>query len=385
MAIRFDAATDRITYSASNPPDPASGITIAFWTYISVDQNTDSTMLRLHQASGSTTVLNLAMGGDGQTPNIFTVGGSVTSPTTCTAAAYYYVVVTVTGTTGTIYVTDYATSTTTSASGTINTVGQPTGLTVGGRSASDATESYNGRMALLRYWSVVLSGPERDAERVSTVPVRTADLWSDWPFPDDTDLTDHVAGHNFVAGSTAVTTEASPVLNATVNGTAAGPLGSLTASATGSRVVAGTATAPLAGVTASAAGVPTVSGTGTAPLAGLTASATGRRTVAGSAAAALAGLAASGSGRPTVLGHLVGPLGALAASATGKRTVVGLAAAPLTYSSTSAGRRTRHGIAVAALGSLTAQGTATGATHDIRLAASVPASRRWRTTVAAQS
>lgn len=386
MAVRFDADTDRISYTASNPPDPAAGSTLAWWTYLSVDRNDFSCILRLHFASGGSTTINVATAGDGTTPNIFTVGGSVSAATGLTVGAWYYLVVTISSSSSaTIYVTDLATSTTTSASGTISTNGAPTGITVGGRSPSDGSEWFNGRIAYLRHWSAVLSGPERDAERVSTVPVRTTNLWSAWPLADATDLSDHFSTHHFSAGTTAVTTEAGPTLSQTVTGTALATLGALTAPATGVRTVHGSTTATLAGLAATASARRTVAGQLVAGLAGLSAAASARRTVLAQLASDLAGLSASAPAWRTVLAQLAAALAGLSGSATARRTVAGQLAAPLGFTATATGRRTRHGTAVASLGFLTALGSATGSAHDIHLTATLAPARRWAASVAVQS
>lgn len=78
---------------------------------------------------------------------------------------------------------------------------------------------------------------------------------------------------------------------ATVTGTAAGPLGSLTAAATAVRTAFGTASAALDGLVATAIGRRTAFGTATAPLGAVAGSATGTRTVVGVAAASIGALA----------------------------------------------------------------------------------------------
>lgn len=101
-----------------------------------------------------------------------------------------------------------------------------------------------------------------------------------------------------------------------VSGTAAAPLGGLSAAAAGVRDRPGVAAAPLGALTATAAGVVS-SVKATAPLGALNATAAGRRRTAGTAAAALGGLAASALGRRRTFGSASAPLGGLAAAAAG--------------------------------------------------------------------
>jgi hypothetical protein len=247
MSVRFDAASDRVTSSGSNPPDPAAGLTVAFWVRPRVDRNDFSTMIRLHGGvvPGSSTALNIATGADGLTPSIFTFGGTVTAPGPLAVDEWTYLVVTVLGTVGTIYLTDPDTEVTTSASGTVGGGATPTGLTVGGRSATDDTEWFNGGEQYLRLWSTVLSELERDAERVSMEPVREADLWADYVLATASDLTDHSGhGRDLTAGATPVDTEDDPPVNPPPSTGLAGrvtgrpvPTGSVTAAA--SRALAG--------------------------------------------------------------------------------------------------------------------------------------------------
>lgn len=211
MAVRFDAATDRVSYSASNPPAPSAGMTITAWAYLSADQNNNTTFARLHAASGGSTVGTFATSSDGTSgPNYFSTGGSVTNATGFVVGAWRKVAWSASGTTGKSYVATVGGATEVD-SGTVATGTAPTGITLGGRSAGDSTEWLNGRLAYVRVWSAELSQAEIEAEWASTVPVRTANLWADWPLSVHTDLTDHSGnGRNLVAGSTATTTEDGP-------------------------------------------------------------------------------------------------------------------------------------------------------------------------------
>lgn len=67
MAVRFDAATDRVNYSGSGLPDPETAFTVTFWAYLSVDRDDFSAMARLSASSGASTVANISTHGSGTT------------------------------------------------------------------------------------------------------------------------------------------------------------------------------------------------------------------------------------------------------------------------------------------------------------------------------
>jgi len=211
MSVRFDTASDRVSYTASNPPAPSTGFTLTAWAYLSADQNNNTTFARLHAAAGGSTVATLATSSDGTGgPNYFTGGGSVTNATGFVVGEWRKVAWSASGTTGKSYVATPAGSTEVD-SGTVATGTAPTGLTLGGRSAGDASEWLDGRLAYVRLWSAELLQAEIEAEWASTTPVRTSGLWADWPLSVHTDLTDHSGnGRNLVAGSTPTTTEDGP-------------------------------------------------------------------------------------------------------------------------------------------------------------------------------
>lgn len=253
MAVRFDTATDRISYTASNPPSTAA-FTITAWAYVSTDTDANATLARLHAATGGTTIATWATGSDGLSgPNYFTTSGSITNATNFAVGAWRKVAIAATGTTGKSYVATVGGATEVD-SGTIAT-GQPTGITLGGRSVGDSSERFDGRLAYVRVWSAELTQVEIEAEWASTTPVKTANLWADWPLTVHTDLTDHSGnGRNLVAGATAVTTEADPPISSSTTGLVAAsvplPTASVAAGVTDTAGMAGSVpllTAQLAG------------------------------------------------------------------------------------------------------------------------------------------
>lgn len=252
MSVRSDADTDRLTCSDS-PPDPTTtGITITGWAYLVVDRNDFSTLCRVHGGAvpGTSTALNVATASDGTTLSLFTPSGSLTG-TAMTVGAWSRWAATMQGTAGVIYRAD-AEGATGSSSGAVGTAVTPTGVTLFGRSAADATEWANARLAYVRVWSGVRNQAAIEAEWASSTPVVTANLWADWPLASHTDLTDHSGnGHHLVAGSTSTSTEADPPLTDTIVGTMAGSWAGTTGAMLGHRVVYGS----LSGSWAGSAGV----------------------------------------------------------------------------------------------------------------------------------
>lgn len=300
MAVRFDAATDRISL-LTTVPDPAAGITIAGWAYVSVDTNNNAVFVRLHAADGGSTTLNFATDSDGLGgPGYFTVGGSILASTGMAVGAWRKVAVTCTGTSGTVYVATPGGATEVDA-GTVSGAASPTGLTFGARAHNNGDESFNGRLAYWRLWTTVLSQAQVEAEWLSTTPVVTSNLWADWPLASAADLTDHSGnGRDLTAGSTAVTTEDGPPLAADVTGVLAANLSSPGATVVGTRVVGAVASSSLAGPTATGAGTRRVVAVAVAGLGAVGGSVSGHRAVVATAAAGL--------GRPTATITLAGPL-----------------------------------------------------------------------------
>ena len=274
MAVRFDAATDRISYTASNPPS-TTAFTITAWALVAVDTDTNATIARLHASTGGSTIATWATGSDGLSgPNYFTTGGSISNATNFTVGSWRKVAICATGTTGKSYVATVGGGTEVD-SATVAT-GQPTGITLGGRSSGDGTEWFNGRLAYVRVWSTELTQSEIEAEWGSATPVRTANLWADWPLTVHTDLTDHSGnGRNLTAGSTATTTEADPPITTTNTG-----------------VVEASIPMPTAAVPGTGSAAATLAGSVPMPTATLTATATTTVTVAGSIPVSVAGMAA---------------------------------------------------------------------------------------------
>jgi hypothetical protein len=216
MAVRFDAASDRLSYSASSPPTPNSGFTITLWAYVSVSRGDYSTLVRLWTGSDSNVPVTFDTDSDGLTgPQYFSTSGIVNGSLGMAVGAWRKLAVT-RNSSGTAK--NYAATqvgVTQVSSGAIGSIPDPIGVTLAGRTPAEANEWFNGRLAYVRVWSRELSQTEIETEWSSTVPVSVTGLWAAWPLESASDLTDHSGnGRTLVAdateGPTAVTTEAGP-------------------------------------------------------------------------------------------------------------------------------------------------------------------------------
>lgn len=210
MAVRFDAATDRISYTASSPP---ATFTITAWAYLSVDTNTNAIIARLWDAAaGNVAIWRTAVDGTGG-PTYFSSAGTISNTTGFVVGEWRKVAITRTGASAQTLVAT-PTGSTEVDSGAASTA-IPAGITLAARHPDDGAQPWNGRLAHMRIWSAVLSQAEIEAEWASPTPVRTSGLWAAWPLAVHTDLTDTSGnGRHLVAGSTSTTTEAGPPLPA---------------------------------------------------------------------------------------------------------------------------------------------------------------------------
>lgn len=300
MASRSDAATDRVSYTASSPPDPQAGFTFTCWAYLSVDRDAFSPIIRVYTVSGDTTRFNLSTASNGTSVAIFTANntGGIIGTDALTVGSWLFIAATQagTGSTDTILYTATPTGALNAVSGLASGGSSATGLALFGRSAGDGSQWLNGRIAYARYWSTVLTPIEIAAERTSLTPVKTTSLWASWPLTDSTDLTDHFSTHNLVAGSTSLSTEDNPPYAyptaVTGTGTALAPTVTTGSSATSAPagVATGAGTALAASLTIGAAtGLATATGTAPGSAAAL-AVAAGHPAGAGVAAAVTASL-----------------------------------------------------------------------------------------------
>lgn len=318
MSQRSDQATDRVTYAASPPPSPATAFTATFWARLRVDRDDFSTMMRLHSASGGSTTVNLATGSSGTTPVVVSPGntGGIIGADPLVVDTWLMLAITSAGTgatDGKLYTRTVGGSTNV-VTGQVSGGATPDGITLFGRSAGDSGEWFNGGLAYVRVWSAVLTQGEIEAEWASATRVRTSGLWADWPML--TNINDISGnGRHLSAGTTALTTEDNPPLNASVTGTGLAAFSGLTAAAGAVRGVVGSAAAALGGLAGAVSGVRRVNGIGAFAGGVLAGTATGRRAVGGVAAGQFGPLAATASSPSHITGSGAAAFGGLTATA----------------------------------------------------------------------
>lgn len=199
MTARFSEADDRLSLAAA--PTPSAGFTFAAWVRLTADANANGTLLRLYD---TVTTLVLGVGADGTTLGCVSVGntGGV-NVSSMTVDTWYRVALTVSGTTGTVYLAEGQTGSISSQTGTVSGGSAvPTALAVGGRSPADSSEPWPGDIAYARIWDRVLSPAALEDQWKLAAPTDTP-VWADWPFTADLG-DDSGNARDLTAGATAV-------------------------------------------------------------------------------------------------------------------------------------------------------------------------------------
>jgi hypothetical protein len=207
VSARFDAATDRVFYlgGAGDPPDV---FTIALWVYVVTDLDNYSSLYRRYTSGGSG---RGQLGTDNDGISLMWWPTGVDFLHDMAEGQWTWVAAVVEGGAVDTFASDVlgALSTNTGSAGTVAGANL---ITLSGVSEGNGDEWLNGRIAYVRTWAAALTPTELEAEFASTVPVRTADLWADWPLGGD--LLDHSGnGRHLTAGATAVSWEANPPLD----------------------------------------------------------------------------------------------------------------------------------------------------------------------------
>ncbi len=125
---------------------------------------------------------------------------------------------------------------------------------------STASDALQGRLSYSRAWTAALSASEIAAERLSTTPVITTNLWGDWPLQSNGNDTSG-NGRNLTSNGTISWDTSDEPISAGITGTGGGTLAALTAAGAGTVTsgggISGSTAATLAAVTASSAGTVT--------------------------------------------------------------------------------------------------------------------------------
>ena len=143
-------------------------------------------------------------------------GGSATSATaqgTIVPGTWYFLAVTVTGTTAQIYYCAVGAASLTLALTQTITSFTPAQICVGSDGQnSSGSDYFDGSVAGLKVWTSVLTSAQLFAETVQIDPVDTTNLFDNWRFNTDTDLTGRTAGTVMTAlySSASLSTQVGP-------------------------------------------------------------------------------------------------------------------------------------------------------------------------------
>jgi hypothetical protein len=375
-AVAFDAAADALQLTGGTNPSTNTTYTVLMWVRRK-SGNQAPAFLFENDATGT----DLGLGLNAQVPGIVNGIGftwPVTIGTALTADVWYCLAMRANGTTGTVSRGDESTAMS-HASGTIPSQGAAFRLWFGGTSSTFfPTADISG----IRAWNAVLSDAEIEAERTSTTPARTANLFGDWRMSSTgTKLVDSSGlGNNLTAPGVGPWQTTGPAPN-TATGTsgtlaATTPLATLAAAGTSTVTATAAPTTPLATLVAS--GTSTVAGTesATTPLATLAASGAPIVSSAFAATTVLPGLVAAGSPVVSSTASVAAPIPTLAAvgsagsnafSATTPLATLVASGAPTVSGSLSS---TTTFATLVASGTLTVTGTETSTTPLATLVAS---------------
>ena len=206
MGIRHDAATDRLSRTASAPGLP---VTVLGWSCLRVDRNDFSSVFRAHSGGGGTTCYNIATGSSGETLCIFTpAGGTVIGTAPFVVNTWLPWAATISAVSGTLYLANASTGVLSSATAAI-TAGVPDAYTIGGRSPGDPNEWWNGSHGFLRLLTGVLT-PGALVDELFNRRSRHPNIWADYDFIDGSLLDISGNSRHLTAGSTATAADEDP-------------------------------------------------------------------------------------------------------------------------------------------------------------------------------
>lgn len=207
MAIRFNAAGQVLTGTLSLGSQSVRSY--GFWGKISVDRNVPVTFFDV-DGSGEDFFTTDSDGTSVQyLLNQAGVGGG--SSVALTVGAWYYLGVSINGTTGTFYLRSESDSSWTTQS--------LTGLSAITCTTTRLGESWvtgdwlNGCLTAVKIWTgAALTQAEFDSERVSYSAARTANLAARYELKTASDLSDYSGGGHNLSGGSGTATESGPAL-----------------------------------------------------------------------------------------------------------------------------------------------------------------------------
>ena len=208
MALRVSAENQ--AYTGSLGLGSQANFTLCLWANISVDQNAFSSAITL-DGGATTDSVGFQTTTDGVQQRIVYDDSNATNLAIMTVGTWYFMAVSVSGTTGTAYMKTASAATLTA------TTANPTtsGFTLNNIRMStftDAGQWMNGRIAHVKLWTAALTATEMFVEANNGRPFRYANLVGWWPLHNLGDFTVDYSGNgrSLTAGAGAATTEDGP-------------------------------------------------------------------------------------------------------------------------------------------------------------------------------
>lgn len=205
MAVRFDAAEG---YTSTLTLGSQTNFSFTCWGYISTDRNTWSSFWSF-DANLDGTAMMLQTDEDGQSLILYddNAPGQVANGVAHTVGQWYFMAVTVSGTSGTLYwraanTQTLSTDTWTSAARTI------TRLLIGDNRYG---EFLNGRVAAFKFWQAGLTAAEVVQESQQYQPYRTSNLRVYLPFVTNAAVDFSGNGTTFTGGATTTREDGPPI------------------------------------------------------------------------------------------------------------------------------------------------------------------------------
>jgi hypothetical protein len=174
VAVRFTADGQDLTRSLSL--GSLSAFTMACWAKISTDRNSFTTIINVDGGSNEWVVQTTSDG----TTLLATDGNTTTTPNIAlTAGVWYYIALTMSSGTATLYVRAHNASSFTTGTGTFTSPISVTTLRLG--ESVYTAEWLNGCIAAVKIWSAALTAAELGNEMWTYVPHRTTSLAAWYP------------------------------------------------------------------------------------------------------------------------------------------------------------------------------------------------------------
>jgi hypothetical protein len=211
MAVRFDALADFLTRTTALPAT-ALPFTTMGWVSLAVAPGAGAAMCCLYWGANTTGDNQYwlgAQGGPPLRPQVYVTGGAnFFGTSTLVVDIWVHLALSIAGS-GATDVKAYVNGVQ-EGSGVGATTQTPQRLTIG-RSEAGPAENWNGRIAAVKFYNVVLTAQEIQAEMAQYLPVRTSNLFAWLPLLAHTDTQDYTGLASWTVGGTLATENGPPI------------------------------------------------------------------------------------------------------------------------------------------------------------------------------